>query len=217
LEIGGSHAHRLQPLIDHLGLVTLVVTDLDAAEPIKGAGMPAGRGKSLVTNNNTLKKWHPQKESVDELLDLKTDQKVKKGDAFYSVRVAYQHPVQVCLNAGNKSEEAISNTFEDALVFENIPLFRELNGPGLIGKFNKAINKVKSCTELEGEIFEHLKKGDKAEFALEMLNLENPDKLTIPLYISEGLSWLQEQVKIREQEISVSEKAETSKIIKKCK
>ncbi len=29
LEIGGSHAHRLRPLIEHLGLLTLIVTDLD--------------------------------------------------------------------------------------------------------------------------------------------------------------------------------------------
>ncbi|MDR4471398.1 MAG: ATP-dependent endonuclease [Nitrospira sp.] len=29
LEIGGSHAHRLKPLIDHLGLLTLIITDLD--------------------------------------------------------------------------------------------------------------------------------------------------------------------------------------------
>ena len=32
LEIGGSHAHRLAPLIQHLGLNTLIITDLDAVE-----------------------------------------------------------------------------------------------------------------------------------------------------------------------------------------
>src|SRR5690606_18046212 len=44
LEIGGSHAHRLRPLIEHLGLLTLVITDLDtltgtggtSAQPAKG-------------------------------------------------------------------------------------------------------------------------------------------------------------------------------------
>ena len=32
LEIGGSHAHRLKPLIETLGLLTLVITDLDSIE-----------------------------------------------------------------------------------------------------------------------------------------------------------------------------------------
>lgn len=210
LEIGGSHAHKLRQLIDHLGLVTLVITDLDATEPTNGEGKPVARGKNLITGNHTLKTWHPEKQSVDDLLDLKDDQKVKKGDEFYSVCVAYQCPVQICFNGDGRPEEAISNTFEDALIFENITMFRELKGPGLIGKFNKAINEVKSCAELEVKMFEHLKKGDKAAFALEMLDLKDPSKLTIPQYIREGLSWLQGQVKIRRQEIFVSEKAEAS-------
>ena len=32
LEIGGSHAHRLRGLIEHLGLTTLIITDLDAKD-----------------------------------------------------------------------------------------------------------------------------------------------------------------------------------------
>ena len=46
LEIGGSHAHRLRALIEHLGLLTLIITDLDsevaggtsAAAPVPKAG-----------------------------------------------------------------------------------------------------------------------------------------------------------------------------------
>ena len=32
LEIGGSHAHRLKPLVEQLGLTTLIITDLDACD-----------------------------------------------------------------------------------------------------------------------------------------------------------------------------------------
>ena len=53
LEIGGAHAHRLEPLLKHLGLPTLVVTDLDAQIPNGAASQPA-RGQGLVTNNTTL-------------------------------------------------------------------------------------------------------------------------------------------------------------------
>ena len=96
LEVGGSHAHRLRRLIEHLGLNTLIITDLDAVEdttnrpkarPEKGAG--------LLTGNNVLKKWHPQKDSLDELLDLAERDKEKAYDNFFAIRVAYQTSVQV--------------------------------------------------------------------------------------------------------------------------
>jgi predicted ATP-dependent endonuclease of OLD family len=32
MEVGGSHAHRLAPLIEHLGLNALIITDIDAVE-----------------------------------------------------------------------------------------------------------------------------------------------------------------------------------------
>lgn len=203
LEIGGSHAHRLQPLIDHLGLITLVITDLDASEPPSGNSVQPMRGQNLLTRNATLKSWFPQKELVDELIDLKFEQKVKKDDQFYSVRVAYQCPVKVNLNTENKDEEALSNTFEDALVFENISMFKDLKGSGLIKKFNDAIKKAKSSADLGRIMFEALKTGKKAEFALEMLDLQGPNQLNVPTYIREGLSWLQEQVRIKQKEVFI--------------
>jgi hypothetical protein len=150
-----------------------------------------------------LKNWFPQKELVDELIDLKFEQKVKKDDPFYSVRVAYQCPVKVNLNVESKAEEALSNTFEDALVFENISLFKDLKGSGLIKKFNDAIKNAKSATDLGRIMFEDLKTGKKAEFALEMLDLQGPNQLNVPTYIKEGLSWLQEQIRIKQKEVFI--------------
>ncbi|MCK5240825.1 AAA family ATPase [bacterium] len=206
LEIGGSHAHRLQPIIDHLGLITLVITDLDASELTSGNSVQPVRDQELVTRNSTLKKWFPQKERIDELIDLKFEKKVKKDDQFYSVRVAYQCPVKVKLNAESKAEEALSNTFEDALVFENISYFKDLEGSGLIKKFNDAIKNAKSSADLGQSMFKDLKTGKKAEFALEMLNFQGPDQLNVPIYIKEGLSWLQKQVKIKQKEIIIPSK-----------
>lgn len=201
LEIGGSHAHCLRPLIEHLGLISLVITDLDAAEsagnhkavqPIKGEGQ--------ITGNSTLKTWLPKTELIDELLDSSTE-KVKKYDQFFSVRVAYQIPVFVKLEQDGNSVEALSNTFEDALVFENITIFRELKGSGLIKKFRDAIKKHKTPADLGQKMFEILKNGKKAEFALELLYSEEPEKLTTPTYIHEGLSWLQEQLQRKQLEV----------------
>ena len=203
LEIGGSHAHRLRPLIDHLGMITLVITDLDASQPTSGNSVQPVRGQKLITRNTTLKKWFPQKDLVDELIDLKFEQKVKKDDQFYSVRIAYQFPVKVNLNADIEAEEALSNTFEDALVFENISMFKDLKGSGLIKKFSDAIKNAKSSADLGEAMFEDLKTGKKAEFALEMLDLQGPNQLNVPTYIKEGLSWLQEQVRIKQEEVFI--------------
>lgn len=206
LEIGGSHAHRLRPLIDHLRLITLVITDLDAAEATgnKSAKQPV-RSQKLITRNATLKTWFPKKKLVDELLLLSSDQKVKKEDQFFSIRVAYQCPVSVNLNNANSDEEALSNTFEDALVFENISIFKDLAGHGLIRKFNGAINNSNSTADLGQAMFDALKTGNKAEFALEMLDLKDPNRLKVPTYIKEGLSWLQDQARRKHEEICYSE------------
>ncbi|MDO9288027.1 MAG: hypothetical protein Q7T83_04485, partial [Thermodesulfovibrionales bacterium] len=126
-----------------------------------------------------------------------------KDDQFFSVRVAYQCPVKVNLSAESKTEEVFSNTFEDALVFENISMFKDLQGSGLIKKFNDAIKSAKSSADLGLAMFENLKIGKKAEFALEMLDLQGPNQLNVPTYIKEGLSWLQEQVRIKQKEVFI--------------
>ncbi len=203
LEIGGSHAHRLRSLIDHLGLITLVISDLDAAESASDKSVQPVRGKNQITRNSTLKTWCPQKELIDELLDLSFEEKVTIDDPLFSVRVAYQRPVNIMLNPESVAEEALSNTFEDALVFDNISIFRDLKGSGLIKKFKDAIKNAKSCADLGQAMFADLKTGKKAEFALDMLDLPEPNKLKIPTYINEGLSWLQEQVRIRQKEVMV--------------
>ncbi|WP_425292587.1 ATP-dependent endonuclease [Burkholderia pseudomallei] len=70
LEIGGSHAHRLKSLIEHLGLNTLIITDIDAKNPA-GSSVPPARGAGLKARNETLKAWVPKNESLDTLLDTK--------------------------------------------------------------------------------------------------------------------------------------------------
>jgi len=204
LEIGGSHAHRLRELIEHLGLVTLVIADLDAAEPTgnRPAKQPV-RGQGQITRNATLKTWLPKKEEVDKLLDTEAADKTKKYDPFFSIRVAYQCPVAVQFEDATDPLEALSNTFEDALVFENLPIFKSLDGDGLIKKFKDAIGKNKTPSDLGQAMFEILKPGNKAEFALDLLYLQEPEVLKVPTYIKEGLSWLQDQLKTREQEVLV--------------
>lgn len=72
LEIGGSHAHRLKSLILHLGLNTLIITDIDAKNDDCKA-VPPVRGMGLTARNETLKTWIPKEESLDALLDKKAE------------------------------------------------------------------------------------------------------------------------------------------------
>jgi predicted ATP-dependent endonuclease of OLD family len=215
MEVGGSHAHRLAPLIEHLGLNTLIITDIDAVEDTtKHKKARPKRGAGLLTGNNVLKKLHPEKESLDELLDIAEDKKERGYDDSFSIRVAYQKAVQVTLKEKEGSSEAIPRTFEDALVFENINLFREANGTGLLKKFKEAVTTKNDISELSQALFDALASGSKAEFALDMLYCEDPASINVPEYIHNGLKWLENKLLLRQKEVLLKENESTEVLSK---
>lgn len=193
LEIGGSHAHRLKPLIEKLGIATLIITDLDSQEKhIDNSTTPPKEsykkcqpriGVNQITNNDTLKNWNPNLTNIDDLISLKLEDKLLKD---YPTRVAYQTEVDI---AGVK---VYPYTFEDALVLENIKKFKALNATsGLLKKMVQAANEpniINSAIKAYEAINSSGVK--KAEFALEIMYLEAPEDLNVPTYIKEGLDWL---------------------------
>lgn len=203
LEVGGSHAHRLEPLIKHLGVNTLIITDLDAVE-VEGQHKKASPARSAgqFTANNVLKMWHPREKTLDSLLELESALKEKVYDADFSVRVAYQTPVSVRLSTEADPSEAIPRTFEDALVLENIDLFRDLGRTGLLGKFRDAIDNSREVETLCHALCTALDSGSKAGFALDVLYLEDLQRVRVPTYIREGLEWLQQRLLLRQQEVT---------------
>lgn len=202
LEIGGSHAHRLKALIDHLGLTCLIVTDLDARNT-ENKSVPPKRGEGLTTRNQTLKTWCPGAEGLDELLDQKPEKKVVWHDQqCFAVRAAYQCPINVEFKG--VPAEALCNTLEDALVLENLELFEKSNGTGLWAKFKAAIENSGDVAGLIEEIFSILKKGGKAEFALSLLELDDPQTLQTPFYILDGLKWLSGQLNKQHESLGLT-------------
>ncbi|MBH1959915.1 MAG: AAA family ATPase [Flavobacteriia bacterium] len=197
LEIGGSHAHRLKSLIEKLGLICLVITDVDSINPYdNGKKCQPEINKNYKTNNDTLKTWHPQKESLDELLSLDSNDKIKKD---LPIRVAYQKGIEFD-NAGNKII-VYPYTFEDALVIENKDSFKVIaDATGLLKKMVEA-SKKDDLKELVKETYAIIidKQAKKAEFALDVLYFEDPKKIKTPLYIKEGLDWIEEQLKSNKQ------------------
>lgn len=204
LEIGGSHAHRLRPLIENLGIITLIITDIDSVDPAnKNSSVQPQRSIGYKTNNSTLKTWLPKKENLDDL--FVKDHKVKES-ATFPIRVAFQFPLNVKFK--EKETEAIPYTFEDALVFENLDIFSKFDGTGLAKKFNDALKNKNTVNEVGKEMFDALRDGKKAEFALDLLFREEPKEIKVPLYINEGLIWLEEKLKMKQKDFLAIDKGE---------
>lgn len=196
IELGGSHAHRFAPLVDELGITTLVIADLDAVsayEITNKAGnkqtvwrsVRPRRGERQKTQNSVIKFWHPKKEHVDELAELESNEHVRRECGAFPLYVAYQKPVIF------RGEEVIPRTFEDALVFDNDYVFESLKGSSTTERIQKLIGDNLSGDELADNLFELLKEAEKGAFALDCLLLSEDSSLTAPQYIKEGLSWLQ--------------------------
>lgn len=200
LEIGGAHAHRLRTLIEHLGLSTLVIADLDAKDK-DGKAIGAMRHADQETRNETLRTWAPQKTSIDELLDLKNEEKVFKYTSGFAVRAAYQTPIQIEFKT--VKSEALAYTFEDAIFYQNIEFFAGRQANGLAGKFSRCVTDAADVKDLIVQVRNAIREGgNKAEFALELLYSDDIDKLQVPGYITCGLSWLISQLKAVEKELA---------------
>lgn len=187
LEISGSHAHRLRPLIDTLGLTTLVITDLDSVKKDSTGKVLPKKGEGYRSGNDTIKSWVPKKTDLDEVLNIDSQGKVKDG----LVRVAYQCETTIDFNG--EEATAIPYTFEDAVVLSNVDFFKDKTGSkGLIKKMADAVNRP-TLREASEAMFDALgKTGKKAEMALELLYMTEPGELQPPNYIAEGLTWLEE-------------------------
>ena len=209
LEIGGSHAHRLRPLLETLGLLSLIITDLDSIGETSAGKNPPERGKKYRTGNTTLNEWIPgEKEpskprSLDELLDCSDDDKQSENK---QIRVAYQCPVKLKYKDDTDEEETIPYTFEDSLALTNVELFKNYQAPkGLLKKLKEALEK-ETLSEASNKMFESVtaKHSNKAEMALELLYLTEPSELETPAYISEGLKWLEVKLAERKQDFLAS-------------
>ncbi|NYT68845.1 AAA family ATPase [Pusillimonas noertemannii] len=205
LEIGGSHAHKLRSLVEKIGLTTLVITDIDSCNA-EGASAPPVRGANYTTRNATLRTWWPLINELDPLLDKPENEKVKTyADENFSVRVAYQSPIQATFKG--EAAEALSYTLEDAIVMANLDLFATMAGTGLIAKFRTAIADSANLAALSEALKAALQGGGKAEFALDLLEIENPLSLRPPNYIKDGLVWLADQLEQKQSELGLVQSA----------
>lgn len=191
LEIGGSHAQKLEPLINDLGIATLIITDIDTVDPAKrNSSVFPEKDKGYVTWNSTIRKWLPKINEFDSLIDLETEKKISENT---QIRIAYQTAIKI------GKEEIFPYTFEDSLAFSNMEFFKALDGNGLIRKIREGFNTTDSLKDKSKKLYEDIEGGSrlKAGFALELLFLKDPKGLAVPAYMDEGLKWLEAKLETK--------------------
>ena len=220
LEVGGAFGHRFKSLIEFLGLITLVITDLDSvelvvaadenededtefevpdAEPDQPLVKKTGRAclpskPHACTSNQTLIKWLPRKQTIAELLVASEAEKLheKEGGHGFKVRVSYQVPTDVVWNG--ETANLCGRTLEEAFGLENVEWCQALAQKhiGLKLRGNPETPEELASglhTRVNGKSF------DKTKFALGVLT-EPPENWNVPLYIKDGLHWLESVVSL---------------------
>ncbi len=190
LEVNGAHTHKYKALVEKLGVSTLILTDLDSVDN-KGESCFPQRNSDQKSNNDTLKNWHPQKEILDELVDLpkKKHMTISEGAPLY---VAFQKPTKV------SKKEVLSRTFEDALILANFDQEYFQKKPKL--KTAKSAHE-KGSRSLSESLYEYVKGLKKGDFAFDcLLHLADKESKSFnpPEYMSDGLKWLAAQLSPKE-------------------
>ncbi len=190
LEVNGAHTHKYRALVEKLGITTLVLTDLDSVDDNGKSCFPQ-RNSDQKSNNDTLKIWHPQKEMLDELVDLpKTEHMTtSEGAPLY---VAFQKPTQI------SEKEVLSRTFEDALILANFDqeYFQEKSKLETAKSAHE--DGSESLSESLYKYVQGLKKGDFAFDCLFHLADKESNSFNPPEYMSDGFKWLTAQLSPKE-------------------
>jgi predicted ATP-dependent endonuclease of OLD family len=195
LELGGAHAHRLKPLIEALGLTTLIIADVDAVTLTDSRWRAAAPqiGSGQKTSNEVLKTWHPAIEDLDALMQLQPSGHERRIDGQPVLYVSFQKPIGA--ETAGVMTTIIPRTFEDAFVFANQAIVESMGEEPLTKKIAALVAQFKDQPEvLADELFELLKKAEKAAFALDILMHDPPKDVVPPPYITDGLTWLDREL-----------------------
>ena len=151
---------------------------------------------------------------MDILLGKTAEDRVKDYLAEqFKIMVTYQGPI--ALDSNKFKGEALANTFEDALVFQNLDFFKDKSGTGLLAKFKSDIDSSGSIADLGEALWRELQKGaGKIELALDLLEVEPPESLKVPEYIREGLLWLRDQLTQHKKELGLASPTEGGGIVR---
>lgn len=222
LDIGGSHAHRLKPLVEKLRIPTVIITDVDPCEEQEGKPKKNGEPtKKLVAvantgqpglhcGNPTLRGWHPKLHKLEDFKNPTDSQLVWGETPECLVRFAWQLPVA-------EADDNWPSSFEDSLVLTNMPWFRglmdekidgdgvEVDPPtGALGSVAKAVAEAESVAEMVAALHKVMHNSlDKGEFATSIFEkLSSDEPVACPKYIADALVWLQAQLEPSKESVA---------------
>ena len=203
MEVGGAYAQLFIPLLEFLGLRSLIVTDLDAVKKNEKNKLEAclvHEGES--TSNSCIKSWFAEvarpaeAEKVEErqaepaveaaaeaVVDLADDdeEEVKEGTTLFDLAVAMtadaakktRGTLRIAYQVPEADGGPCGRTFEDAFILANQGLF------GITGTTNDALAKAAA---------DKAAKQKKSKFALTYAIYKT--NWTTPRYIKDGIVWL---------------------------
>lgn len=211
LDLGGRHAHRLRPLVERLGIPTVVITDVDPVEVTKDANGKTVRKaaaivdpKGLECGNDTLNGWHPKRKELHLMAEpAEADQTWSNGNGG-RVRFAWQVPVS--------KNGPWPSSFEDSLILTNLDWFKAIGqetgkkpaageeaSPKVIGPLRVVVDIVLAkpdpallCKELHTMLREKFAKAEFAATMFERISVGN--KVVCPAYITDALAWLDKEL-----------------------
>ncbi len=191
LEVGGAYSHRFTELMAFLHIPYLVITDIDSVKPPEGGGRAkacCAADADAVTSNASLKDMFTGKLLISDFNEMPLqDQSQTEFDRF----VAFQRPVEVDFLGEHMMIHG--RTLEETFIYENIQVFGE-------GETFKSVVLPAVAEELNESMYKLIRESSfkKTDFALTVLS---SDDWQVPLYIREGLEWLELRLQSPDQVI----------------
>lgn len=195
LEVGGAYGMRFAGLLEFLQIPYLVITDIDSVDPENNRRNCIATEEGAVSANSTISYFF--KETKVKQLSEKTYDDCLQADGTRFI--TYQKPVSVHIQG--KPYTFHGRTLEEAFCYENLGLFKR-------GDLSIGITLPDEPTELHKAVWKRIKSSTfkKTEFAMDVLSYEPSNEQqgengsdierhlscfwNVPLYIAEGLKWL---------------------------
>lgn len=180
LEVGGAYAHVFEELLSFLKIPYLIITDIDSVAPSGNLSACRADVDGARTSNASLKKLLNVK-TVAELVGMDARDKI---DIQKDRCIAFEYGVLVSYKTDHLV--MIPRTLEEAIAYENFAMLRD--GEISIG--------VVIPEELPGAyevIYSRVasKEFKKTDFAMSLLATTG---WKVPVYIAEGLQWLESRL-----------------------
>jgi len=154
--------------------------------------------EGAVTSNQTLIQWLPRRRTIADLFMATPEDKIQQrtGDGTALVRIAYQ--CRTAVTWAEETQQLAGRTLEETFALENLVWSQAAAQRDLGLRIPRAAEK--DLNTLAERIHKRVKSSNfkKTDFALGLL-AHQPDGWRVPIYIAEGLAWLESEIAAPDQ------------------